>query len=170
MIIIITNTIFIIIVTKTTTNINTEYTYLIIYPYVTSTLNKMDFINPIISKINMYGDTLKKRKIVTEYQVNELIHKLNTIATSELAIDCTFYLRIDIDTFITRIERKKRDRLEMNSIEFFRNVIIGYDDLARNNPRIITIDATEPMNKIHEHIVESIYTLEKLKETQILTI
>jgi hypothetical protein len=72
------------VVTKTTTNINTEYTYLMIYPYVTSTLNKMDFINPIISKINMYGDTLKKRKIVTEYQVNELIHKLNTIDTSTI--------------------------------------------------------------------------------------
>jgi hypothetical protein len=72
------------VVTKTTTNINTEYTYLIIYPYVTSTLSKTDFITPIISKINMYGNTLKKRKIVTEYQVNELIHKLNTIDTSTI--------------------------------------------------------------------------------------
>lgn len=72
------------VVTKTTTNINTEYTYLIIYPYITSTLSKNDFITPIINKINIYGDTLKKRKMITDYQINELKNKVNTIDTSTI--------------------------------------------------------------------------------------
>jgi len=72
------------VINKTTTNINTQYNYLMIYPYINTNLSLNDFITPIIQKINIYGDLLKKRKIITDYQLNELINKLYTLEINNI--------------------------------------------------------------------------------------
>lgn len=76
------------IINKRTTNINTEYTYLIIYPCINTFENNniplIDFITPIIEKINIYADTLKKRNMISDYQINELINKLYNIEKNNI--------------------------------------------------------------------------------------
>jgi hypothetical protein len=65
------------------TNINTTYTYLLISSYINfKTQNETDisnFINPILNNVNIYGQVLIKRNIITQYQLDELITKINNV-------------------------------------------------------------------------------------------
>ena len=87
----------------------------------------------------------------------ELIQQLNQIATSGLKSDLTFWLDIDVEIGLTRAKKRgKIDRMEQANIDFHRRVKQGYQELAKNNPLIVRIDANLTIEKIQQQIQEII--------------
>ncbi|GFZ94186.1 dTMP kinase [Okeania sp. KiyG1] len=85
----------------------------------------------------------------------DLIQKLNHIATGGLKSDLTFWLDIDVKIGLTRAKnRGKIDRMEQADIQFHQRVQQGYQELAKNNPSIVRIDANLTTDKIQEQIQE----------------
>ncbi len=85
----------------------------------------------------------------------ELIQQLNNIATGGLKSDLTFWLDIDVEIGLTRAKsRGKIDRMEQANIQFHRRVQQGYQELAKNNPLIVRIDASLTTEKVQQQIQE----------------
>ncbi len=84
-----------------------------------------------------------------------LIQQLNQIATGGLKSDLTFWLDIDVEIGLTRAKnRGKIDRMEQADIQFHQRVKKGYQELAKNNPLIVRIDANLTVEKVQEQIQE----------------
>jgi len=83
------------------------------------------------------------------------IEMLSKLATHNTVPDITFYLKIDLDTAEQRTENSEKDRMERAGTEFFRKVIQGYENLARQN-RFEVIDGTKELNEIHQQILTRI--------------
>lgn len=80
----------------------------------------------------------------------EAIEVVNQVATSGLEPDITFYFDIDIDTAFFR-RSTHADRMELSGRDFFERVRDGYFKLAQQHAnRFITLDASLPMQHIHE--------------------
>ncbi len=84
------------------------------------------------------------------------IHVLNHLATHHTAPDLTFYLRIDPKEAEKRTAGTLKDRMENSGLKFFTDVSKGYDELAKKEKRIHTIDATLSPKEMHSQIVEII--------------
>lgn len=84
------------------------------------------------------------------------LNRLNRYATDGLTPDLTILLDLPASEGIGRIRRvpgRDMDRLESEGIEFHEKVRRGYLELARSSPeRFTTIDATRPIENIHELI------------------
>ncbi len=86
-----------------------------------------------------------------------LIQQLNHIATGGLKSDLTFWLDIDVEIGLTRAKnRGKIDRMEQADIQFHQRVKKGYQELAKNNPLIVRIDANLTIEKMQQQIQEII--------------
>ncbi len=81
------------------------------------------------------------------------IHQINEIASHGLAPDITFYLRLSLEESAKRTAHMQKDRMEQSGVEFFQNVIRGFDELAEQESRIKVIDATKSVEKIHIEIL-----------------
>jgi dTMP kinase len=80
----------------------------------------------------------------------EAIDEVNRVASGELVPDMTFYFDVDIDTAFSR-RSAQADRMEQSGREFFQRVRDGYLKLAqRHADRFVTLDASLPMQHIHE--------------------
>lgn len=95
----------------------------------------------------------------------DTVYGVNKFALQGIMPDLTFLLDLDAEK---GIERKKNqaelDRMESEKADFHRKVVEGYRQLAEAQPeRIIKIDATLPINDIHDII--SSYVEKKLSET-----
>lgn len=68
--------------------------------------------------------------------------------------DITFILNLPIDTLMKRISRKKnKDNFELKDINFFQQVVNGYNDIfKKNSHRCIMIDANQSIEKVHQDI------------------
>ena len=82
----------------------------------------------------------------------EQIHMLNAIASHGLTPELTFYMHITLEESHKRIHKQRKDRMERSGDAFFRRVIKGFDRLAQNEARFITLDAQEGREKVHEKI------------------
>lgn len=81
---------------------------------------------------------------------------LNELATEGLAPCLTFYLRIDPEIALERIDGG--DRFE--NVEFLREVTLGYDQIASAAPdRVVTLDATDSPEQIHLSVRERVERL-----------
>lgn len=81
----------------------------------------------------------------------QAIDEINGVATGGLVPDITFYFDVDIDTALARRSGGQPDRMERSGEDFFRRVREGYLALAgRHSDRFVTLDATLPMQQIHE--------------------
>jgi len=89
------------------------------------------------------------------------IDSVNSIASRGLVPDITFLLQIEPSVGLARkAAYKELDRIESRSIEYHLAVKEGYDHLAKLHPeRIITIDATQPADKIHHIITQHVEKL-----------
>ena len=86
-----------------------------------------------------------------------LIQQLNHIATGGLKSDLTFWLDIDVEIGLTRAKnRGKIDRMEQADIQFHQRVQKGYQELEKNNPLIVRIDANLTIEKVQQQIQEII--------------
>lgn len=83
----------------------------------------------------------------------ESIVVLNQLATHDTTPDLTFYLKIDPKEAAKRTQSNQKDRMENAGSQFFSDVSDGYNEIAKNESRIYTIDAMLPADKIHEQIV-----------------
>jgi hypothetical protein len=78
---------------NTSTNINTKYDYYIINSYID---NKINFIPQMINKINMFGNYLKSRELITDYILEDLIDKINNIDNNNILYVNFFNFGIEI--------------------------------------------------------------------------
>jgi dTMP kinase len=80
----------------------------------------------------------------------EEIDDVNHVATGGLTPNITFYFDIDIDIAFSR-RSGQADRMEQSGRDFYQRVREGYLALAqRHSDRFVTLDASLPMEHIHE--------------------
>jgi len=60
-----------------TYNINTKYDYFIINSFVDAKQSNQDIITPIKQMIKIYGNALKSRQLIDDYDINQLLDKIN---------------------------------------------------------------------------------------------
>lgn len=89
----------------------------------------------------------------------EIIKKSNQIGSLGVLPDMTFYLKIERNVGIERDKDKDRDRMELSGDEFYDKVIHGYDQLAKNESRFITIDGNKSVKEIHSKVVDEVEKL-----------
>lgn len=86
----------------------------------------------------------------------EAIHQINKIASHGLLPDVTFYLRLSLEESAKRTAHMQKDRMEQSGVEFYENVIKGFDQLAETNDRFVAIDASDSVEKVHAQILEKL--------------
>tara|TARA_R110000868_G_scaffold396971_1_gene669414 strand:+ start:928 stop:1533 length:606 start_codon:yes stop_codon:yes gene_type:complete len=84
------------------------------------------------------------------------IQHINEVASHHKSPDLTFYLRLSLDESNSRRSHLSKDRMERAGEEFFKKVISGFDELARNEARFVVIDASKSIDEIHARILKSI--------------
>lgn len=86
----------------------------------------------------------------------EEIKQINEIATHNLIPDVTFYLRLSLEEAAERTKRFEKDRMELSGNSFFKRVFDGFEQLAKTEERIKTIDAGQGVQEIHDEIVSNL--------------
>jgi len=83
----------------------------------------------------------------------EKIEYLNNIATKGLKPDITFLIDIPVEEGLKRIQERKLDRIEKETVEFHKRVREGYLQIAKKEPdRIVVIDGRKKTEEIFEII------------------
>jgi len=83
------------------------------------------------------------------------IENVNIMASSNILPSITFYLKIDANKSAKRNSDKNLDRMELEGIDFFERVKLGFEEISRKNKkRIKVIDGNKSIIKIHEEIVK----------------
>lgn len=79
----------------------------------------------------------------------KLIHDSSQL----LSPDLTFYMDISAELSRERISDREMDRMESESIDFFKKVREGYLHIAHDNPeRVVVLDANKTIDELHESI------------------
>ncbi|MEJ2056180.1 MAG: dTMP kinase, partial [Calditrichaceae bacterium] len=89
----------------------------------------------------------------------KIVEAINQAATFNLLPGITFYLELSPEDAVKRMQTAGRaaDRLEAAGIEFFMRVFNGYKTIAgQNSKRFFVIDALQPIDAIHQRIVEEL--------------
>ena len=84
----------------------------------------------------------------------ERIAKLNEYATSGMMPSLTFYLDLDPEVGMKRIQTNKRDqnRLDLESMDFHHKIRQGYQLLCEREERIHCIDADQSVEALLEEV------------------
>ncbi len=82
----------------------------------------------------------------------EEIMSVNQFAIENYMPDLTLYLKVSPEIGLARIMDNQREtnRLDNESLAFHQRVYDGYNDLADTYERIVTIDATRPIDEVIE--------------------
>ena len=79
----------------------------------------------------------------------KLIHDSSQL----LSPDLTFYMDISAELSRERISDREMDRMESESVDFFKKVREGYLQIAHDNPeRVVVLDANKTIDELHESI------------------
>jgi len=84
------------------------------------------------------------------------VHQINRVASHGIAPDLTFYLRLSLEESSKRTAHMQKDRMEQSGVEFYENVIKGFDELAKSEERFVTIDASQTADEVHQLILTHI--------------
>ena len=89
-----------------------------------------------------YGRGLSKQDILN----------INSYATDNLEPDLTLYFCVDVEVGLARTKnRDDNNRMDQESLDFYKNVKRGYDDLSRENTeRIKVIDASDTYENVQK--------------------
>lgn len=101
-----------------------------------------------------YDSTTAYQGYGRELKNLEIIQIVNRLASHSTVPDITFYLKIEPELAHERTIKLSKDRMESSGIDFFRAVSNGYEELAKNEKRFITIDASEGIDSIHSAIIK----------------
>ena len=84
----------------------------------------------------------------------QIVRQLNVFAVSDCVPDVTFVLDVDLETARSRMKGPRRpDRMEMQADEFYEAVRRGYLDLAKSEPkRVSLIDGSKTPDEIQREI------------------
>ena len=86
----------------------------------------------------------------------EQISELNAIASHQIKPDLTFYLKIDLESAQKRTASLRKDRMERAGDAFYQKVIEGFNQLARTQERITTLDATLSPEELHQKVWDQV--------------
>lgn len=84
------------------------------------------------------------------------VHQINRVASHGIAPDITFYLRLSLEESFKRTAHMQKDRMEQSGIEFYENVIKGFDELAEQENRFVSIDASKSVEVVHSDILSNL--------------
>jgi dTMP kinase len=88
----------------------------------------------------------------------EQIEALNRLAAGGLEPDLTIYLRLPVDSMDSRMDERRKDRMEQSGPLFFERVSAGYDRISQS-PRFFTVDATLQVEAVADLIREKTASL-----------
>ncbi|NUU65426.1 dTMP kinase [Enterobacteriaceae bacterium BIT-l23] len=94
-----------------------------------------------------------------------LLNTLRDAVLGDFAPDLTLYLDVTPEVGLQRARaRGELDRIEQESLDFFNRTRDRYLALAQSDPRIMTIDATQPLEQVIQQISDVV--TKWLKEQQ----
>lgn len=83
----------------------------------------------------------------------KLMQSLRDTVLGDFYPDFTLYLDLPPETGLSRARsRGDLDRIEQESLDFFRRTRARYLELAESDPRIVTVDASQSMDNVHQSI------------------
>ena len=83
----------------------------------------------------------------------KLMTSLRDTVLGDFYPDFTLYLDLPPETGLARARsRGELDRIEQESLDFFRRTRARYLELAESDPRIVTVDASQSMDSVHQSI------------------
>lgn len=83
----------------------------------------------------------------------KLMQSLRDTVLGDFYPDFTLYLDLPPETGLSRARsRGDLDRIEQESLDFFRRTRTRYLELAESDPRIVTVDASQSMDNVHQSI------------------
>lgn len=86
-----------------------------------------------------------------------IMNTISDITLKGFRPDITLYLDIDPHIGLSRAKaRGDLDRIELEQMEFFIRVHHKYRELAAQDESIITVDAAQPMLKVHQDIAKTV--------------
>lgn len=86
-----------------------------------------------------------------------IMNTISDITLKGFRPDITLYLDIDPHIGLSRAKaRGDLDRIELEQMEFFIRVHNKYRELAAQDESIITVDAGQPMLKVHQDIAKAV--------------
>ncbi|MEO2066259.1 MAG: dTMP kinase, partial [Desulfurobacteriaceae bacterium] len=87
----------------------------------------------------------------------DLIEKMNEEATGGLKPNLTFLIDLPVEVAFERLKGKKKDRLEMESLEFHRKVREGFLKIAeKEKDRVVIIDGRKSVDEIFSEVVKEV--------------
>ena len=101
----------------------------------------------------------------------DLVRQAVSLAVGKTTPDRTFLLNVPLQVSESRRQSRAdqvgemhKDRLEASDRSFFERIEAGYDQLAKDYPdRIISIDATQSVELVHQCIWKQVQTLTTAK-------
>lgn len=92
---------------------------------------------------------------------DKLVQRFNEFATGGLEPDLTFLCLLPPAEGRARLQYRKTDRLDRESLEFHERVYEGYQALAASGqPRLVTLDATRPPEQMLDDALDQLRRLE----------
>ncbi|MBC3959496.1 dTMP kinase [Morganella morganii] len=83
----------------------------------------------------------------------KLMESLRDTVLGDFYPDFTLYLDLPPETGLARARsRGELDRIEQESLDFFRRTQARYLELAESDPRIVTVDASQSIDNVHQSI------------------
>lgn len=87
----------------------------------------------------------------------KLLQQFKQLTLADFKPDLTLYLDIDAQSGLERAKgRGELDRIEQEALSFFERTRARYLQLAASDPSIVTIDASQPMQNVHQDILRAI--------------
>lgn len=83
---------------------------------------------------------------------SKYIESLADLSHGELWPDLTLYLDIDVELSFARTRERTKDRIEQEDLEFFNRVRSSYRELASREPRVVTVDASQPLEDVYQAV------------------
>lgn len=84
------------------------------------------------------------------------IQQINEIASHSITPDITFYLKISLEESAKRTSHMEKDRMEKSSASFYERVVLGFEEMAKTEKRIRTIDSRFSPVEIHRKILQEL--------------
>ncbi len=83
------------------------------------------------------------------------INELNKFTLSETKPDLTFFIDVPLQTISNRKLKRtivELDRIEISDIEFYQNVLNGYNEIAKMEKRVVIINGLKSIEEVQAEI------------------
>lgn len=85
------------------------------------------------------------------------LQALKQLVLGDFAPDCTIILDVDPARGLERAKaRGELDRIEQEQLGFFERTRARYLEIAKQEPNIFVVDANQPMQQVHHHIIQQV--------------